>query len=140
MRAVLVVDDVPEILNAISEALSEEGWEVVAARSGEEAMAAARSRTIDVVLCDVLLDQGNDGLALRDEFARRDQGHIPFVFMTASSREAERLGAVLVLRKPFSVSEVVETLNVAVSRQENGRVVPQTVAPDQAGSVVRPRT
>jgi CheY-like chemotaxis protein len=119
MPTVLVVEDNSDILGAVSEALAEEGWEVVAALSVDEATTAAQSRRIDVVLSDVLLgNDGTDGTALRDRFASQGLGHLPFAFMTASTREAARLAGELVLRKPFAVSEVVEILNAALSPPE----------------------
>ena len=124
MRAVLVVDDNADILNAVSEALTDEGWDVIAVTSSEEATSAAQSRKIDVVLCDVLLNNDTDGLALRDAFARQGLGHLPFVFISASRRAGARLDRELFLQKPFTVSDVVSILNTALARQENGRAAP----------------
>src|SRR5438045_9756527 len=56
MPRVLVVEDDADILAAITEALTEEGWDVVPAPTAIEAMSAAQSAAVDVVLCDVLLD------------------------------------------------------------------------------------
>ena len=66
MPTVLVVDDNSDIVSAVSEALTEEGWDVVAVLSAKEATPAAQSRKIDVVLCDVLLGDGTDGPDLRE--------------------------------------------------------------------------
>jgi len=116
---VLVVDDNSAIVSALSEALTEEGWNVVAALSAKEAIAIAQSRNVDIVLCDVLLGESSDGLDLRDQFVRHALGHIPFAFVTASTREMARLKGELALRKPFKVSEVVELLNAALSRSQD---------------------
>jgi CheY-like chemotaxis protein len=118
MPMVLVVDDNSDIVSAVSEALTEEGWDVVTALSAKDATPAAQSRKIDVVLCDVLLGDGSDGPALRDRFASEGLGQIPFVFVTASTREVARLAGELVLPKPFAVSAVLEILDAAINRPE----------------------
>jgi CheY-like chemotaxis protein len=123
MPTVLVVDDNSDIVSAVSEALTEEGWDVVAVLSAKEATPAARARRIDVVLCDVLLGDGTDGPDLRRTFASGGLGQIPFVFVTASTREVARLSGELVLPKPFAVSAVLGILDVAISRTDIEPVV-----------------
>ena len=103
MPTVLVVDDNSHIASAVSEALTEEGWDVVVVLSAKEATPAAHSRKIDVVLCDVLLGDDTDGPDLRNTFALGALGKIPFVFATASTREVARLEGELVLPKPFAI-------------------------------------
>ena len=120
MPTVLVVDDNLDIVSAVSEALTEEGWDVVAVLSAKEATPAAQSRKIDVVLCDVLLGDGTDGPALRDTFALGGLGQIPFVFVTASTREVARLGGELVLPKPFAISAVLGILDAAMNGTRMG--------------------
>lgn len=115
MPTVLVVDDSLEILSALSEALSDEGWVVVGADSAEAAVYAVKDRPVDVILCDLLLAPGIDGLALRDRFAALGLGHLPFAFMTASSRDMARLDGKPVLRKPFALSAALEFLNAAMA-------------------------
>lgn len=125
MARVLVVDDDRDILSAVAEALTAEGWEVVIAASAEEASSAGRYRDFDVVLCDVLLDGGRNGRAIKEAFARvlgRDQ--VPFAFMTASPREANRLSGEYVLRKPFAVAEVVALLKYAICDRATQRTRP----------------
>jgi len=118
MPTVLVVDDNSDIVSAVSEALTEEGWDVVAVLSAKEATPAAQSRRIDVVLCDVLLGDGTDGPDLRKTFALGGLGQIPFVFVTASTREVARLEGELVLPKPFAISAVVGILDTALKRTD----------------------
>jgi CheY-like chemotaxis protein len=115
MPTVLVVDDYVDILNAVSETLTEEGWEVVGALSADDAVRVARARRVDVVLCDVLLGNGTDGADLRSRFTREGLGRLPFAFMTASTREVPRLTGARILRKPFLGADVVGLLNSMLS-------------------------
>jgi CheY-like chemotaxis protein len=119
MATVLVVDDARELLSALGEALTEEGWEVVAAASAREALEAVRSRPVDVVLCDVLLG-AEDGRSLRHAFAGEPRlSEIPFVFMTASTREVRSSGLEYALPKPFSITDVLGILERA--RRDRGQ-------------------
>jgi CheY-like chemotaxis protein len=115
MPVVLVVDDEPDLLVALGDALSDEGWQVLVAASASTALGVARSNVVDVVLCDLLM-HGEDGRALKREFARdRALARLPFVFMTASVREGSRLTDPVV-EKPFTVATLVEVL----SREASG--------------------
>jgi DNA-binding response OmpR family regulator len=79
---VLIVDDVPENLSVLHDALDEAGYKVLVATNGEAALARARQTLPDVILLDALMP-GIDGF----EVARRLKAdfstqHIPIVFMT----------------------------------------------------------
>ena len=63
MLKVLVVEDEPDLCSLIVEALEDQGHEVVSAKDGAAAMAAAGSTTFDVVLADIRLPKV-DGLTL----------------------------------------------------------------------------
>jgi CheY-like chemotaxis protein len=109
MAVVLVVDDEPDLLVALGDALSDEGWQVLVADSAATALGVARSNAVDIVLCDLLL-HGEDGRELKREFAGDDAlEKLPFVFMTASIREGSQLTEP-VIEKPFTVSALVEVL------------------------------
>jgi DNA-binding response OmpR family regulator len=79
---VLIVDDVPENLSLLHDALDEAGYKVLVATNGESALARARQALPDVILLDAVMP-GIDGF----EVARRLKAdfstqHIPIVFMT----------------------------------------------------------
>jgi two-component system, OmpR family, KDP operon response regulator KdpE len=120
MPTVLVVEDSPVILSALSDSLIDEGWEVLAAATWGDAISVACTFKSDVVLCDVLLSNGKDGLSLRSKLASYGLGHVPFAFMTASKREAAVLAGEIVLLKPFSVSEAIAILSAAISSRAGG--------------------
>jgi DNA-binding response OmpR family regulator/DNA-binding CsgD family transcriptional regulator len=79
---VLIVDDLPENLSLLHDALDEAGYKVLVATNGESALARARQELPDVILLDAVMP-GIDGF----EVARRLKAdfstqHIPIVFMT----------------------------------------------------------
>ena len=126
MPRVLVVEDDADILAAITEALTEEGWDVVPAPTAIEAMSAAQSAAVDVVLCDVLLDDDTKGTTLRRLFVSQGLGCLPFAFMTASTHEMARLRGEIVLRKPFAISQAADILRAALARRVGPPPPPST--------------
>jgi len=114
---VLIVDDVPDNLSVLHDALDETGYTVLVALSGEAALARARQARPDVVLLDALMP-GMDGF----EVARRlkadpDTAHIPILFMTGLT-ETEHLvqalaaGGVDYVTKPVKPQEVIARMGV----------------------------
>ncbi|MDP1526524.1 MAG: response regulator [Rhodocyclaceae bacterium] len=90
---VLIVDDVPENLSMLHDALDEAGYKVLVATNGESALARARQTLPDVILLDALMP-GIDGF----EVARRLKAdfstqHIPIVFMTGLTETEHVLAA-----------------------------------------------
>ena len=114
MAVVLVVDDDKDLLPILTDALTAEGWRVLAAPSASAALRTARAIGIDVVLTDLLMpDQDGRSLenAFRDEPVLKD---IPFIFMTAAVRELREMRAARVLVKPFTIGEAVAMLKSCV--------------------------
>jgi CheY-like chemotaxis protein len=119
---VLVVDDEADIRRIAQLALTRiGGLEVVEARSGAEALAAARTAAPDVVLLDVMMP-GMDGpetlQALRADPATAS---IPIVFLTAKALETEQrrllaLGAAGVLVKPFDPLKLAAELRAVLGQ------------------------
>ena len=108
---VLVVDDDTSILDTVSSILSGEGYDVVSAASGEEALAAiARTKPL-VILLDMRMPV-MDGWAVAR--ALREQGiKVPIVVMTAAEsakRWADEVGAEGYLAKPFGLDALLDTV------------------------------
>ena len=114
---VLIVDDVPDNLSVLHDALEESGYTVLIATSGEAALQRATQAQPDIVLLDAMMP-GMDGF----EVARRlkaatDTAHIPIVFMTGLT-ETEHLvaalecGGVDYVTKPIKPKEVLARMGV----------------------------
>lgn len=108
---VLVVDDEPNILFALEEAVRNEGFSCVGAADGEEALLIARGIRPDLVITDVIMP-GLNGFdlcrTLKDDDVTR---HIPIIMVTVRATEKERLEGVLAgadayLVKPFNSSDL----------------------------------
>jgi len=123
---VLIVDDVPDNLAVLHDALDESGYTVLVATSGEQALQRAAQARPDIVLLDAMMP-GIDGF----EVARRLKAdaataHIPIVFMTGLT-ETEHLvaaleaGGVDYVTKPIKPKEVLARMNVHLQGARRAR-------------------
>lgn len=78
---ILVVDDDPDILLILKDFLSREGYEVVSARNGIEALDQARLHRIDLIVMDIAMPKLNGADAMRE--IRRTRPKIPYIMITA---------------------------------------------------------
>ena len=109
---VLLIEDEPNIIEAIRFILSRDGWRVDTHADGSSAIEAVRSRSPDLIILDVMLPNrsGYDILNdLRSDEATRD---LPVLMLTARGQKkdrelAERLGASRFMTKPFSNGDVL---------------------------------
>src|ERR1700710_428349 len=109
MSSILVVEDDPKTAALVRLYLENAGHEVAVAADGRRALAAARERTPDLVVLDVMLP-GIDGLAVCR--ALRAESEVPVILLTARASEEDRLrgldlGADDYVAKPFSPRELV---------------------------------
>ncbi len=114
---VLIVDDEKSIRLALETGLSLDGFSVSSARSGREAISAARSQKFDVVVCDIFMPDG-DGLDFVRELRAHD-AHTPVILITAQgslelAMRAVTDGATDFIAKPFEVGALAELLLVTV--------------------------
>ncbi len=120
MDRVLIVDDESSMREMLSIALGDEGWEVRAARDGEEALAMLGKQPVDVVVSDIRMP-GLDGVELLRQ-VRKQSPHTEVILITAHAStdtavEAVRLGAYDYVTKPFDVEELKVTLRHALEQQ-----------------------
>jgi DNA-binding response OmpR family regulator len=103
---VMVVDDEPRVGQLFEKVLSEEGYRVVTATSGQRALALAAEVRPDLILLDIVMP-GLDGVAILRELRRR--GHEGTVIVLTAqgtlqtAREAMTLGAYEYITKPFNL-------------------------------------
>jgi CheY-like chemotaxis protein/DNA-binding CsgD family transcriptional regulator len=114
---VLIVDDVPDNLSVLHDALDESGYTVLIATSGEAALKRALQALPDVVLLDAMMP-GMDGFEVAKRLKAMSQtAHIPIIFMTGLT-ETEHLvaalecGAVDYVTKPIKPKEVLARMGV----------------------------
>ena len=111
-KKVLIVDDELNIVTALEFLLQKNGYEVMAAQNGDEALQRVESFGPDLVLLDVMMPRISGYEVCRRMRERSDWKHIKIIMLSAKGREAEvskgvSLGADLYVTKPFSNNELV---------------------------------
>mgnify|MGYP001310985943 CR=1 FL=1 len=111
-KKVLIADDEPNIVISLEFLLRREGFEVLVAVDGEEALAKAREEKPDLVLLDVMMPKMNGFDLCQALRADHDLAGMRIVMLTAKGRETEvskglGLGADAYVTKPFSTKELV---------------------------------
>jgi len=126
---ILIVEDIPHILELLEVTLKFKGYEVITARNGAEALNALLSEKPALILTDILMPR-LDGYALAQEVRSNPETRdIPIIFVSATfitpedKEFAMSLGAVRFLEKPIEASEllltVAEVLTGEISEQPN---------------------
>ncbi|OWU85290.1 chemotaxis protein CheY [Oceanicola sp. 22II-s10i] len=114
-KTVLVIEDEPNIIEAIGFILSRDGWRVAVHSNGVDAVETVRRRAPDLVILDVMLPGRSGYDILRDLRAESGTADLPILLLTArgQSRDremAEASGASRFMTKPFSNAEVLEAV------------------------------
>ncbi|HIE09534.1 MAG TPA: response regulator [Armatimonadetes bacterium] len=112
---ILVVDDEPEIVRAIRTNLELEGYEVLEAYNGPDALKIARSERPDLVVLDVLMPEMDGWQVLREIRGDKELKDTPVVLLTALSSDRDvdtgwELGAHRYLTKPFEPQRLIEVV------------------------------
>ena len=138
-QTILVVDDEPEIVRLLRSYLERDGYRVVIAYNGEDALHVVRREEPDLIVLDVLMPK-MDGL----EFTRRvrREQDVPIIMLTARAEETDRIvglemGADDYVTKPFSPREVVARVRAVLRRAQPTRAAPSVL---RAGPIVLDRS
>lgn len=119
-KQVLLIEDEPNIIEAISFILSRDGWKVQTHSNGQTAIEAVRETGPDLVILDVMLPGMSGYDILRELRGDTEMAGLPVLMLTArgqtKDRElAEKFGASRFMTKPFSNAEVLEAVRALVS-------------------------
>ncbi|MEM9427002.1 MAG: response regulator [Pseudomonadota bacterium] len=114
-RRVLLIEDEPNIIEAIRFILSRDGWRVDTHSDGSTALEAIQRRAPDLVILDVMLPNRSGYDILHDLRGAEETRETPVLMLTARGQKkdrelAEKLGASRFMTKPFSNGEILETV------------------------------
>ena len=121
-KKILVVDDEKPIADILKFNLEKEGFEIVMAHDGDEAIEKANEEQPDMVLLDIMLP-GKDGLEVCREI--RKSSEMPIIMLTAKDSEIDKvlgleLGADDYVTKPFSTRELLARVKANLRRHQQG--------------------
>ena len=120
MYNILVCDDDKDIVEAIDIYLSKEGYNIIKAYDGMEAMEILKKEDIQLLLIDVMMPR-LDGI--RATLKIREKSIIPIIILSAKSEDSDKIigldvGADDYITKPFSPSELVARVKAHLARYE----------------------
>ncbi len=119
---ILLVEDEKNIVELVRYTLEQEGYRVVVATDGVQALTLVRQHQPDLILLDLFLPQLDGFEVCRRLKQDRTTSPIPILMLTAKASEADKvagleLGADDYLTKPFSVRELVARVRVVLRRR-----------------------
>ena len=137
-QTILVVDDEQAIAEAVRARLQSEGFRVVVAGDGPEAIGLCEQVRPDLVVLDLMLP-GMDGLEVCRQI-QRDRW-VPVLMLTARTEEADKVAGFAVgaddyLTKPFSLRELVVRVRAILRRMERIGAIPADEPIDRAGLAI----
>ena len=120
MNTVLVVDDEQAIADIIKFNLEREGYEVLTAKDGRDALNTLEDNSVNLVLLDVMMPE-MDGFTCLKEI--RKDSKVPVIMLTAKEEEVDKvlgleLGADDYVVKPFSMRELIARVKANLRRRE----------------------
>src|SRR5665213_3001207 len=129
---ILVVDDEPQIRRVMRTTLSSNGYVVVEARSGEEALEVIRAERPELILLDVNMP-GKSGVETCCE--SREQSGVAIIMLSVRNSEHDKVmaldaGADDYVVKPFSIEELLARIRAALRRTSSPEPAPAYVSSD----------
>ncbi len=117
-ETILVVDDNKEIVYSLSELLKYEGYEVLKAYDGMEALDVLENNKVDLILLDVMMPRLNGLSAL---MKLRENHRIPVIILSAKTEESDKvsglvLGADDYVEKPYNAAELIARVKAHLRR------------------------
>ena len=123
---ILIVDDEPQIRRVMRTTLTSQGYSVIEAKSGEEALEKLRAERADLILLDVNMP-GMSGLDTCRAIRRTSD--VPIIMLTVRNTEKDKVqaldaGADDYVVKPFGAEELMARIRAALRRVATGETIP----------------
>ena len=117
-KRILLVDDEPLIIKGLRFTLEQEGYEILTASDGEEALEVFHSEPVDLVLLDVMLPK-RDGIQVCQRI--RETSNVPILMLTSKGDDMDKIlgleyGADDYMPKPFNILDVKARIKTVLRR------------------------
>ncbi|MBK7767865.1 MAG: response regulator [Sulfuritalea sp.] len=121
-KKILIADDEPNIVISLEFLLRREGYEVVVAQDGLEALAQVRAERPDMAILDVMMPHRNGFEVCQDLRQDPEFKDLRIMMLTAKGRDTEvskgmALGADIYMTKPFSTKELIAKVKALIERE-----------------------
>ena len=118
MATLLIVDDEKDIVSALEIYLKPEGYEILTANSGKQAVDIMHRERVDLILMDIMMPE-MDGYQATSKI--REESNVPIIFLTAKSEDTDmilglNIGADDYITKPFNPAEVIARVRSCLRR------------------------
>ncbi|MES2477807.1 MAG: response regulator [Bacteroidota bacterium] len=116
MKKILVVDDDPYILMSLEFLMKKNGYQVMIARNGTEALEAINTVKPNLILLDIMMPDVDGYSICKHVKSKKDLKDIHVVFLSAKTKETDvqkglDLGASMYITKPFSTRDLMKKVN-----------------------------
>ena len=142
-KKILVVDDKAELRTLLKQYLTQEGFDIVAASNGQEALFVARREKPDLILLDIMMPEMG-GFEFMRAYSR--EADTPIILLTARLEENDKvlgleLGADDYITKPFSPRELAARVRAVLRRMEKASLTQDMlragdISLDRAGRIL----
>jgi len=121
-KKILLADDEPNIVISLEFLLRREGYEVVVAHDGAEALAQVRAERPDMAILDVMMPRRNGFEVCQDLRQDPEFKDLRIMMLTAKGRDTEvskglALGADIYMTKPFSTKDLIAKVKALIDRE-----------------------
>ncbi len=128
---ILVVDDEIYIVHILDFSLGMEGYEVVTALDGEQALEKVRSDKPDLIVLDIMMPKLDGYEVCKNIKSNASTQHIPVILLSAKGRNVDQklgfdVGADDYITKPFSPRKLVERINQLLGQAVTERPAPSS--------------
>jgi PAS domain S-box-containing protein len=121
---ILIIDDVEEQREVASGILTQMGYQVAAVTSGEEAIEYIKHHPVDLLVIDMIMEKGIDGLETYQRIIRDHPGQKAIIVSgfskTEKVKEMQRLGAGLYVKKPYTIEQFSRAIRNELDSRPKG--------------------
>ncbi len=122
MKKILIIEDDKIVMASAKDLLEAEGYDVSTAENGRLGVEMARKVAPDLIICDVMMPEGDGHSVLNNLRAQPETSAIPFIFLTAKAdksdiRQGMKLGADDYLTKPYTRMDLLDAISSRLDKQ-----------------------